>query len=363
MKIGKTKLIKQNIAPLGATNVVLFNSDNEIVCEMSLGHLAIPNNGDRMYSFLALSDVHQPYETALADHQKALSYASNSDEIDFVIETGDLTSTGRENEMQDWKACVDAYLPDKPMYAITGNHENYSARIETYTLSDYTGHPLYYSFLHGDDIFIMVGCYGWYEGDTIPPDNILTIEELQWLYETLEENRNRRCFVCFHVLPWGDCGNAAGLYTYNLFTGTKCQVFLSLIQHYKNVILFHGHSHLRYELQEIDKKANYSESNGYKSVHISSLAVPRDANASLDGYDEIFAESEGYVVDVYKNGIHLRAMNFVTENFIPIASYWVDTTLETVQACSYVDATGTIITNTKAVSGIAVAGRTISGYY
>ena len=343
MKIGKTKLIKQNIAPLGATNVVLFNGDNEIVCEMSLGHLAIPNFGQRMYSFLALSDIHQPYDTALEDHQKALSYANSVEEISFVIEAGDLTSTGTINEMQDWKNCVDTYLPNKPLYAITGNHENYSARKDKYNLSDYTGHPLYYSFVKDDDVFIMVGCYGWYEGEVIPRDNTLTNEELQWLYETLEENRNRRCFVFFHILPWGDCGNAAGLYTYNLFTGTKCAVFLSLMQHYKNVILFHGHSHLRYELQEIDKKANYSDSNGYKSVHISSLAVPRDANADMSGYDAIYAESEGYIVDVYRNGIHLRAMDFVTENFIPIASYWVDTTIVKMEANTYTDSTGTIV--------------------
>ena len=363
MYIGRTQLIKQNIAPRNATKIVIFDENDKKICEVPLGHLAMPNGGTKLYSFLALSDVHQQYETAAADHQKALTYASNSDEIDFVIETGDLTANGTENEIQEWKTCVDTYLPNKPMYAIAGNHENYSAYMDRYTLSDYTGHPLYYSFTQGDDVFIMVGCYAWYVGGVEQVGDILSVEELQWLYETLEENRNKRCFVCFHVFPWGDCGNAGGVYKAKMFTGTKCEVFVTLIQHYKNVILFHGHSHLRYELQEIDDKANYSEANGYKSIHISSLAVPRDANESMTGYDTIYAESEGYIVEVYDNGIYLQGMNFVEDKVIPIACYWLDTTLETVQACSYVDTTGTITTNTKAVSGISVAGRTISGYY
>ena len=129
-----------------------------------------------------------------------------------------------------------------------------------------------------------------------------------------------------------------------MFRGTKCEVFVSLLRHYKNVILFHGHSHLRYYLQEIDEKANYSEANGYKSVHVSSLAVPRDINSAGNGYDTLYAESEGYIIDVYNNGIYLQGMNFLQQELIPIACYWIDTPLVNVPANSYTDSTGTITT-------------------
>ena len=59
---------------------------------------------------------------------------------------------------------------------------------------------------------------------------------------------------------------------------------------------------------------------------------------------DIYADSEGYVVDVYKDGIHLRGRDFVKGEFLPIASYWLDTTLQTVEAGSYKDGTGTIVT-------------------
>jgi hypothetical protein len=67
-------------------------------------------------------------------------------------------------------------------------------------------------------------------------------------------------------------------------------------------------------------------------------------NASGSNYETIHADSEGYVVDVYENGIHLRGRDFVKGEFLPIASYWLDTTLQTIPAGTYTDSTGNIIT-------------------
>lgn len=125
-----------------------------------------------------------------------------------------------------------------------------------------------------------------------------------------------------------------------MFSGTKGSVFQSLLRHYKNTVLFHGHSHTKFDLQNVDDKANYSDALSYRSVHIPSLAVPRDiVNSALSN---IYADSEGYVVDVFENGIHLRGRDFVKGEFLPIASYWLDTTLQTVEAGTYTDSTGTI---------------------
>jgi hypothetical protein len=182
----------------------------------------------------------------------------------------------------------------------------------------------------------MVGEYRW------NASYLFEDGELQWLYETLEANRNKRCFVFFHVFPWGDSGNAHGLYPNDLFSGTQGNVFKSLMAHYKNVVLFHGHSHLKFYLQALDSKANYSNAFGFRSVHIPSLAVPRDDTNGDGTVENIYADSEGYVVDVYENGIHLRGRDFVKGEFLPIASYWLDTTLQTIPAGTYTDSTGTI---------------------
>ena len=49
-------------------------------------------------------------------------------------------------------------------------------------------------------------------------------------------------------------------------------------------------------------------------------------------------------MDVYPDGIHLRGIDLVKRVFLPIASYWLDTTLVEIPAGTYTDPTGTIIT-------------------
>ena len=57
---------------------------------------------------------------------------------------------------------------------------------------------------------------------------------------------------------------------------------------------------------------------------------------------EIYSASEGYVVDVYKDGIHLRGRDFVKGEYLPIASYWLDTKIVKIPAGGYVDPIGLI---------------------
>ena len=91
--------------------------------------------------------------------------------------------------------------------------------------------------------------------------------------------------------------------------------------------------------------ANIDRLYGGWSVHVPSISVPRGPVSSVNlNRVELYAESEGYVVDVYENGIHLRGRDFVKGEFLPIASYWLDTTLQTVTAGTYTDSTGTIVT-------------------
>lgn len=342
--------IKENIAPTGANHIAIYDSNGKKICNIPLGGLT-PPNGNKLYSFCALSDVHITYDTANTDFQRALTYANAN--CDFTCIAGDLTSDATaESQLATYKSVVDAYSPNKPVYAITGNHENYSNKCKNY-LEKYTGKPLYYSFTKNNDVFIMVGHYGAYAGDGIGwlSTDFVSIEELQWLYETLETNRNKRCFVFHHVFPSEhNVGNPNNFYTsvlpWQTNDGSIGQAFINLLKHYKNTILFHGHSHSRFDLQEEDKKANYSDENGYRSVHIPSLAVPRDlVNGTRT---DVYAESEGYIVDVYDDYIVLNGRDFIDNDadghILPIATYKIDTKLVNIEANTFTDSTRTIIT-------------------
>lgn len=349
--------IPQNVAPLGARRIAVYNEQGNRVGQIPLGSLMPPNPGKKQYSFGALSDIHLQEETAQEDFRRALEYLNGTEDVAFTCICGDLTASGTASELQVYKNYIDAYSPDTPVYAIAGNHEapviDNSVTEESAivglgfdALRPYTGQGLYYSFTRGDDVYIMVGEWAWsYKWP-------FSIAEMQWLYETLEANRNRRCFVFQHLLSFDGCGNPytglnpttdiLGHEDTSKFSNVPGRIFLSLMRHYKNCIWFHGHSHTSFECQNDNPMANYDRYYGIHSVHIPSLAVPREYENAA--YVKRYSDSEGYVVDVYENGIHLRGRDFVKGEFLPIASYWLDTTLQTVPEGAYTDPTGSFIT-------------------
>lgn len=342
-------LIPQNTAPVGASYISVYDSTGKRVGGAGLQNLALPTSQKTRYSFLCVSDSHVKgsamTEDGTADTIRAFTYAENDPGIAFTTICGDVIDSGTEYYFEKIAGLIGTYTT-KPVYAITGNHEG--NQTSGYVTDEQTqaafGHPLYYSFTHGDDVFIMLGEYSWTEYTPFADG------ELQFLYETLEANRDKRCFVFFHVFSFdeGDSGQPSStFYDGDIFAlsdanRTQKACLISMLQHYKNVVYFHGHSHAMFQLQEISDTNTYSEQCGYRSVHIPSLAKPKnfvDGNAVT-----VEAESQGYIVDVYPDGIHLRGRDFVAGEFLPIASYWIDTTLQTVEAGTYSDPTGTVVT-------------------
>lgn len=330
--------IAQNIGTVGANKIGVYTNNGTRIGFIQIKQLAPPDIKQKLYSFGAISDIHLTYETANDDFQRALTYFNEVEDVAFTCIAGDLTSSGTEEQLQIYKDYVSTYSADTPVYAVSGNHDAYNSKVAS-LMEPYTGHPIYYSFEYNDDVFIMCGIY------TSNTGTLFTTEELQWLYETLEANRNKRCFVFHHVRPQDGSGNAYGIYSFDIWGGTEQIVFESLMTHYKNAHQFHGHSHLKFYLQYGSDMANIDHIFGGWSIHIPSLAVPRDGDAAgASSRKEVYADSEGYVIDVYENGIHLRGRDFVKGEFLPIASYWLDTTIQPVLEKTYVDLTGTITT-------------------
>ena len=327
------KFIPQNIAPLGVKSIGVYNNGDTRVGSIVLGKLKPKNPINKLYSFGAISDIHLQHSTGTEDFVRALNYLNNEEKVDFICISGDMGNVGTDAEWASYKNYVDTYSPNTTVHISAGNHDAGQGSGKTYEYPiQYTGKPLYYSFIQGDDVFIIFGMSLW--GD--PP---FTNESLQWLYETLEANRNKRCFVFEHFMRFNGCGNANGTYYADNLNNTNGKVFLSLMEHYKNVLWFHGHSHTKFNVQEVMPSpiANYDRMFGCHSIHVPSLCVPRDKDMNV-----FYEESEGYVVDVYKNGIHLRGRDFVAEKFLAIASYWIDTKLEEIEEKTYICSYGVI---------------------
>ena len=330
-------LIEQNTAPNGVEYIGVYDTYGFKVGRIKVAGLGFPETGKKLYSFGAVADIHLQAETAQDDFQKALVFFNEAEKVDFICVCGDLSNSGLVAEHRPYRNIINAYSPNTPVYECTGNHD--VVDVAGGTIGTITGNPLYYTFTQGNDLFVMFGMYGW-AGQS---GEIFTAEQLQWLYETLEANRNKRVFVFQHCFRSDGSGKPySNSPTGDLLNSEKGNVFKSLMEHYTNVLWFHGHSHMDFDSQENCYYANYDRMFGCHSIHIPSLALPRDYQDNK--YVNVFADSEGYVVDVYESGIHLRGRDFVMDKFLPIASYWIDTTLQTVAAGTYTDSTGTITT-------------------
>lgn len=336
--------IPQNIAPVGAKRIVVLDAHRNVMTSIPLGRLA-PPSGAPLYSGGVGSDLHL-YKSGVSwvtwspdtKFDAALTIFSNEG-CEFFAHAGDITQTGFYDEGDTetltpdqfivYKAICDAHETEED--GCCGNHESYVVPIinNLPELEEYTGSGLYFAKSRHGDLFIYVG----------QPRNVtpMSDEALQWLAETLEANRNRRCFIFVH--PHLLSGNPLGAYTSNpLFDSwEKTAAFLALIKHYKNTIVFHGHTHTKLECQEQDATANYVERDG-RFVHIPSLTRPRDVvDGALVNRD---AEGQAYIMDVYEHCVVLRGINIITGQPIPIGTYKIDTTLVEIPAGAFSDPTG-----------------------
>lgn len=347
-----THFIKQNTAPKGAKSIGVYNG-TEKVAEIPLGRMTPPTS-EPLYSFGLVSDIHL-YPLAAVEwtpetkFRNALTYFQTYGCV-MCIQCGDITQTGfyrerttdgvteyyfDDTQMQKYREIRGEYT--MPVYGICGNHESYYSKNVTlhpdeteevmgkralsYTLSgaETTDRNEQVTTI-GNDLFILCG--------QPSAGYVMSDDDFQWLTETLETNSDRRCFVFVHPYIEEDSGDPCDLRENSIFDmwgATRKAAFMELMQKYSNVILFHGHSHTKFESQEYDISANYTEKNGFKSVHVPSLGMPRELDLTAGTTPEDKKASQGYIVDVYDDCIVLNGWNFVGSKPIPLGTYRIDT--------------------------------------
>ena len=360
-----THFIPENTAPRGAKRIGVYQGERRI-CTVPLGRLA-PVEKAPLYSFGLLSDIHLwKTESSWGGNAKfdnALSYFESQGLL-FCAHCGDITQTGLYDEgdkttlqpgqFEVYKQTCDKY--SIPVYGICGNHESYVNPITNNPdeLKYYTGTALTYTISSapaseetvgttvrpnvyapvGDDLFIMIGQPSW-TGAEVP----MSDADFAWLQNVLASNTHRRCFVFIHSYIEEDSGDAHDVRENSMFDHwSKTAAFMALLAQYPNAILFHGHSHMKLENQlhydstkpldkdqESYKAANYTEKNGFKSVHVPSCATPRDINFDENESENDNDASEGYIVDVHDDCIVLKGMDLVNQKLLVMGTYKIDT--------------------------------------
>lgn len=324
--------IKQNSAPVGTSEIEVYDINNKKVGRIRLNNLQLPNLGEKLYSFGVISDVHIGIQTAETDLNAALNYFNHYG-CNHVCCAGDVAQNGKISQLQTYKSLI-----HNNVHTIMGNHDWWgvpTGQSDPININDWESilerdHSYYFS--QDNDVFIMLSM-------SSADANCFTTEQMQWLHTVLEENRNKRCFIFEHLFPYNPncCGNPYNIYTNDGIweQGLYRETFENLLRHYKNVILFHGHSHtpLEYQTNVVEYPANYDNYYGVHSIHIPGLTSLRKKTDT--GYSQDKTGSQGYVVDVYANHIIVKGRDFIAGKFLSIAHYCLDTTIKTIEANTY----------------------------
>ena len=331
--------IPENTAPSGATAIGVYDKNGKKLHEIPLGRLT-PKKEKPLYSFGLVSDIHISHYSKVSWNPEtkldnALTYLEDAS-CAFCIAAGDLTNTGfylrtdentagteylDERQMIKYRDICDKHTI--PVYELAGNHESYYDQDLTKNLDKweyYTGkRDISYTVKQGNDLFILLG--------QSSVSAVVSDDDFEWFKAVLEGNKANRCFVFVHSYIEEDSGDAGDFRENSIFQywgTTKRNAFLNLLRQYPNVILFHGHSHIKFGYQEIDDNATYTEKNGFKSVHIPSLGRPRDVDVSSATTPYADSEAQGYIVDVYDDCIVLNGWDFVGNKPVPLGTYRID---------------------------------------
>lgn len=330
MKYQYKGLIPQNVAPAGAVKIGVYDSRGNQVAEISLGRLQRPG-GEKLFSFGLISDIHvNENGTETSTHfDKALTFFEEQGCV-FCAHAGDMTNIGfwynsgdteiYLGQFAEYKRICDLH-PNLPVYGICGNHDNYNKSItgNLTELEEYTGRGLYHTVTQGDDLFIFVG-------QPANSNPTMNDEEFAWLHSLLSTNPGRRCHVFTHFYVANDSGSTKNCYT--CYFGSHEAEFKSLMASHGRAIHYHGHSHIKLECQELDKSTNYTEKNGFPSVHVPSVGGSRNVVQQSDGSWTRVTEglcSQGYIVDVYDNYVILNGWDFLGDKPVPLGTYKIDT--------------------------------------
>lgn len=339
--------------PEGAETMVLKKGDKVLETE------TIPENkrldyGTQKYAFGALSDVHFNRYSALSDDDtvvsfpRALNYLKDWG-VSVVGISGDLSLNGELDSYEKYNSVVSQY--DFPVYTCKGNHDcrkyytlsNWQKNVnkDIYGASkpagilDVSSNGLDFVYECNGDIFIF---FSQVSNTYMLGVQLVTDGQLDWLEKQFAAYKDRNVYLFFHTflgsdgIPTNMCeGNIinplGATYTLTYVKGNKDEKrFKQLLAEYKNVVFFNGHSHWSYDMQKYNKNLNISDYDGKYApmVHVSSVAAPRTVtDTSLVQKSNPGYMSEGLYMTVYNDMLLIRAVDFISGEFLAYATYIV----------------------------------------
>ncbi len=298
-------------------------NDNTVsgVSEVSESGISDFDETNIIFSFAALSDVHISAATsALANtkYTKALEKLKEYS-LDAVCIAGDLTDSGSQTEINNFKHLYESFMPDIPLVYCMGNHDGQDGAkgllFATEFGENYFTNDKYANYSSGNRHvvingyhFVCVETQNYYGGEK---NCYYSDATKQWLSETLtaikEEDETQPIFVFTHPMiydtAYGSDLPGSGTMWYS-------EDLISILSNYPTVVSFSGHVHHPLNDERSIMQTSFTSlgcgsvsymaiESGY--VQTGSTTVPSDAQQY----------SQGLVVQIDANG----AIKFVRLDF------------------------------------------------
>lgn len=270
--------------------------------------------GDKMYTFGVTSDIHlrpDNYGNGIDDFNRTLPLLQNLG-AEFIGIAGDIGYNGTTDELELYQTALNN-LATVPVHPVRGNHDKPFTDANWQT---YTGFAPNHEIVYNGDVFLFMSMD--YVNNTANAVETGYSTGLAWLKERLARYKGARIFVFCHYPPSGYSGLADGQYYGWTSTATEDDELVSALLQTKNVILFTGHTHYRLNVEETYDSINIYRFNNSKAafIHVPSNSRPRDKDGNT-----VEQYSEGYIADVYEQGVVVRGVNFVSGEFMPDYEY------------------------------------------
>lgn len=359
---GKGKIGTFVAIPDGAKTVLTYKG-----CALkdvySLPECKITEKSSADYSFGVLSDIHfNRYAMRRSDGSSItddafLSYNNsleflNKCNVSMVALAGDISDKSERDAFEKFDYFAGKY--DFPIYSCTGNHD-VRPELDKNDWLEFMNRGVYseekragvkevsgFDFVYapeefGGDAFIFLSQFAWdyYNTDS----RILSDSQLVWLEKQLETYKNRRVYLFFHSFMANDNGdiktgegnivNPAGTYYDLVFVkGARDEMKMrELLQKYKNVIFFNGHSHFSFEMEKYNPILNITSYGGKYAtmVHIPSVSAPRTVgDRDTEFKNKQLRSSQGYYAAVYNDRIILTGVEFLKGKMLSYACFAIN---------------------------------------
>ena len=320
----KNQLGVKSIIEDSSTSKVYINKNGELIVN-SIEYRLDTDLGTPLYTFGLLSDTHVDGDGSdgaysISDLNRAIKFF-NDEGCEFIAYCGDLTYDGRDEDFTALKSCIDT--SSIPNYTVRGNHDCINT-VDLY--KNTTGMELHYTITKNNDLFIFL---------SLDNDNSrestggLTQETVDWLTNIINNSKHQRIFLFYHFFfrntsgdgagrsyPWGTIGDST-LTSY-------AKDFMNLVKTTPNLIFCTGHSHFKFNLQDKNPNANYYHINdGCYYIHVPSGAKPRIPNGA-SSVQSIYADSEGYLVEVYRDKVLFKPRDFISSKYLLEYAYIIE---------------------------------------